>query len=242
MKFSAPLQRGRLVKRYKRFLADVLLDDGTAVTATCPNTGSMRGLTEPGSLVWLSVSASPTRKYAHTWEIVEAGLGDGPVSVGINTNHPNRIVAEAITAGLIPELSGYATLRREVKYGASSRIDILLEDPVRGLAYVEIKNVHLSRTPGLAEFPDSVTERGVKHLQELTAMVAAGHRAVMVYLVQRADAATFTFAADIDPRYAAAFLKAQAGGVEAIVLACTVTPEEIAIARAIPLKLHNDVG
>jgi sugar fermentation stimulation protein A len=238
MKFAAPLQRGRLIKRYKRFLADVILDDGTAVTATCPNTGSMRGLTEPGSPVWLSVSTSPARKYAHTWEIVETELGQGPVLVGINTNHPNRIVAEAIAAGEIPELAGFASLRREVKYGVSSRIDILLEDAKRGLAYVEIKNVHLSRAHGLAEFPDSVTERGVKHLEELTAMVAAGHRAVMVYLVQRADAEAFTFAADIDPRYAAAFLAAQAGGVEALALACSVTPEAIAIARPIPLKLQ----
>lgn len=234
--------RGRLVRRYKRFLADVLLDTGEAVTATCPNTGSMLGLATPGAVVWVSVSTSPTRKYAHTWELVEADLGRGPTLVGINTSHPNRIVADAIAEGRIPELTDYATLRREVKYGVGSRIDILLEDPVRGLAYVEIKNVHLSRTHGLAEFPDSVTERGVKHLVELSAMVAAGHRAVMLYLIQRADAERFAFAADIDPRYAAAFLKAQAAGVEAIVLACTVTPEDISIARAIPLKLHNDVG
>lgn len=237
MRFPTPLVRGRLVRRYKRFLADVSLDGGEVVTATCPNTGSMLGLAVPGAVVWLSVSASPTRKYPHTWELVEADLGRGPVLVGINTGHPNRLVAEAIAAGRIPEVAGYASLRREVKYGRSSRIDILLEDPGKGLAYVEIKNVHLSRAAGLAEFPDSVTERGVKHLVELGAMVAAGHRAVMLYLVQRADAERFALAGDIDPRYAAAFAAARAAGVEAIAYACRLTPEEITVARAIPVHV-----
>lgn len=237
MKFPTPLIRGRLVKRYKRFLADVTLDSGELVTATCPNTGSMLGLALPGATVWLSVSANPTRKYPHTWELVEADLGQGPVLVGINTGHPNRLVSDAIAAGEIPELAGYASLRREVKYGLSSRIDILLEDSKKGLAYVEIKNVHLSRAHGLAEFPDSVTERGVKHLAELSAMVAEGHRAVMLYLIQRADAEDFTLAGDIDPRYAAAFAAARAAGVEAIAYACNLSPEEITIARAVPLRV-----
>ncbi|MCC7253083.1 DNA/RNA nuclease SfsA [Hyphomicrobium sp.] len=237
MKFPTPLVRGRLIKRYKRFLADVSLDTGELVTATCPNTGSMLGLAVPGAVVWLSVSASPTRKYPHTWELVEANLGRGPVLVGINTSHPNRLVSEAITAGLIPELSGYATLRREVKYGLSSRIDILLEDPQKGLAYVEVKNVHLSRQAGRAEFPDSVTARGVKHLVELSAMAAAGHRAVMLYLIQRDDAEHFALAGDIDPRYAEAFAAARDAGVEAIAYACRLTPQEIAIARAVPLEV-----
>jgi sugar fermentation stimulation protein A len=234
MKFPTPLLRGRLVKRYKRFLADVLLDSGEAVTATCPNTGSMMGLATPGAVVWLSESASPTRKYPHTWEMVEADLGQGPVLVGINTNHPNRLVSEAIAAGHITEVAGYASLRREVKYGVSSRIDILLEDPAKGMAYVEIKNVHLSRRTGLAEFPDSVTERGAKHLAELSAMVAAGHRAVMLYLIQRADAAHFALAGDIDPRYAEAFARAREAGVEAIAYACRLTPEEIVITNPVP--------
>ena len=234
MNFASPLIRGRLIRRYKRFLADVMLDDGREVTATCPNTGSMLGLATPGSIVWLSVSDSPTRKYPHTWEMIEADLGAGPVLVGINTNHPNRIVAEAITAGTISELSGYTTLRREVKYGLASRIDILLENPSKPICYVEIKNVHLSRTPGLAEFPDSVTERGVKHLVELSAMVAAGHRAVMLYLIQRADAESFAFAQDIDPRYVAAFEAARSAGVEALAYACDVKPEGIEIIRPVP--------
>jgi sugar fermentation stimulation protein A len=239
MKFPSPLIRGRLIKRYKRFLADVLLDTRETVTATCANTGSMLGLAAPGAPVWLSISTSATRKYAHTWELVEQDLGRGPVMVGINTGHPNRIVADAITEQRIPELAGYATVRREVKYGVNSRIDILLEDPVRGLAYVEIKNVHLSRAAGLAEFPDSVTERGVKHLKELAAMVAAGHRAMMIYLIQRADAETFAFAADIDRRYAAAYATARAAGVEALALACTVTPEAITLSHAIPMRADD---
>lgn len=234
MKFVTPLIRGRLIRRYKRFLADVVLDDGREVTATCPNTGSMIGLTAPGSVVWLSLSDSPTRKYPHTWEMVEADLGAGPAIVGINTNHPNRIVSEAIASGTILELSGYATLRREVKYGLSSRIDILLESPSKPLCYVEIKNVHLSRKLGLAEFPDSVTERGVKHLVELSAMVAAGHRAVMLYLIQRADAERFAFAQDIDPRYVAAYEAARSAGVEALAYGCDVKPEGIEIIRPVP--------
>lgn len=229
MQFKSPLVRGRLVKRYKRFLADILLDDGTAITAACPNTGSMLGLCDPGMAVWVSVSASPTRKYPHTWELVELGAGTAKTLVGINTAHPNAIVAEAITQGQIAPLAGYASLRREVKYGQSSRIDLLLEDKDKGLAYVEIKNVHLLREPGLAEFPDSKTERGVKHLAELSDMVRAGHRAVMLYLIQRSDAGRFRIARDIDPRYAAALTAARAAGVEAYAAVCRVSPEAVAL-------------
>lgn len=235
MQFAAPLKRGRLVQRYKRFLADVILDDGTAITASCPNTGSMLGLTAPGSIVWLSESSSATRKYAHTWHMIENDLGHGPALVGIDTSFPNRIVSEAIGMGETAPLSGYATLRREVKYGASSRIDILLEDPVRGRCYVEIKNVHLSRRHGLAEFPDCKTERGVKHLSELAEMVRQGHRAVMLYLVQRQDALSFALAPDLDPSYSKAFEAAQRAGVEALAYRCRLSPHEIAIDAAIPI-------
>lgn len=236
MRFPTPLVRGRLVRRYKRFLADVLLDDGGgAVTATCPNTGSMLGLQEPQSAVWLSVSDSPTRKYAHTWELVEARVGRRTSLVGINTGHPNRLVAEAIESGRIPELAGYASLRREVKYGRNSRIDILLQSGGRPDCYVEIKNVHLLRSGRLAEFPDSVTERGVKHLEELTDMVAAGHRAVMMFLIQRADADALAMARDIDAGYGHALDKARAAGVEALAYRCDVSPQAIVVRKPVPI-------
>ena len=235
MKFKTPLIEGILVQRYKRFLADVKLADGSTVTATCPNTGSMLGLTTPGSKVWLSESDSPTRKYRHTWELIEDTAGPKPCLVGINTSHPNGLVTEAIEARKIPELASYATLRREVKYGLNSRIDILLEGGQDNLCYVEIKNVHLMRQPGLAEFPDSKTERGVKHLDELSNMVAAGHRAVMLFLVQRGDAERFDLARDIDPAYGAAFAKAMAAGVEMLCYRCKLSPEEIKVSKRIEI-------
>jgi sugar fermentation stimulation protein A len=235
--FPSPLRRGRLVQRYKRFLADVTLDSGETVTATCPNTGSMLGLTRPGSVVWLSESDSPTRKYRYTWELVEADLGKGVAVVGINTGHPNTLVAEAIEAGRVKELKGFPTLRREVRYGAeNSRIDLLLECPRKGLCFVEIKNVHLSRQAGLAEFPDSVTERGAKHLRELAAMVREGHRAVMLFLVQRSDARSLALARDIDARYGAAFDAARAAGVETLAYRCAMSPEAIVVDKPIPIR------
>jgi sugar fermentation stimulation protein A len=230
-----PLQRGTLILRYKRFLADVRLDDGRLVTAACPNTGSMLGLCTPGSLVWLSQSDNPTRRYPLTWELVQADLGRGPLLVGINTGHPNKLVAEAVTAGRIRALAGYPTLRREVKYGRNSRIDLLLECATKGLCYVEIKNVHLSRRHGLAEFPDSITARGVKHLAEMSEMVRQGHRAVMVFLIQRSEAGRLALARDIDPAYGAAFDAARSAGVEAIALRCRVSTEEIAVDRPVPI-------
>jgi sugar fermentation stimulation protein A len=230
-----PLLRGTLIRRYKRFLADVRLDDGRLITAICANTGSMLGLTAPGSAVWLSESDSPTRKYRFTWELVEADLGQGPALVGINTGHPNKLVAEALAARRIRALAGYPQLRREVKYGVNSRIDLLLECAKTGLCYVEIKNVHLSRRHGLAEFPDSVTARGAKHLAELSGMVRQGHRAVMVFLIQRGEARRLALARDIDPGYGAAFDRATAAGVEAIALRCRVGTEEIVVDRAVPI-------
>jgi sugar fermentation stimulation protein A len=230
-----PLLRGTLVQRYKRFLADVRLDDGRLVTATCPNTGSMLGLCTPGSVVWLSRSDNPTRRYPFTWELVQADLGRGPLLVGINTGHPNKLVAEAVAAGRIRALAGYPALRREVKYGRNSRIDLLLECASKGLCYVEIKNVHLSRRHGLAEFPDSVTARGVKHLTEMTEMVRQGHRAIMVFLIQRSEARRLALARDIDPAYGAAFDAARGAGVEAIALRCRVSTGEIAVDRPVPI-------
>ena len=238
MQFPSPLITGSLVQRYKRFLADVRLDSGDTVTATCPNTGSMMGLKEPGQRVWLSTSDSPTRKYKHTWEMVETDLGAGPTLVGINTGHPNKLVAEAVEAKRIKELAGYASLRREVKYGRNSRIDLLLEDPAKGLCYVEIKNVHMMRKAGFAEFPDSVTERGAKHLAEMSDMVRAGHRAVMVFLIQRGDAKSLTLARDVDPGYGAAFDAAKAAGVETIAVRCKLSTQAITVDKTIPFKAN----
>ena len=227
-----PLTEGRLVRRYKRFLADVDLGGGEIVTVHCANPGSMMGLAEPGMRVLLSRSASTTRKFPWSWELVEAG----DALVGINTAHPNNIVAEAIVAGAIPELDGYDLLRREVRYGINSRIDILLSGAGRPDAYVEVKNVHLSRRKGLSEFPDSVTERGAKHLRELSAMVAAGHRAAMLYLVHRSDTTALALARDIDPIYCAAFDKAEAAGVEMLAYQCRVTAEEVTVTGRIPVR------
>lgn len=236
MRFMSPLKRGRLVKRYKRFLADIELEDGQAITASCPNTGSMKGLCDPGSFVWVSESDSATRKYRHTWELIENDLGAGPQLVGINTGHPNKIVSEAIEAGRVAKLKGYASLKREQKYGKNSRIDILLEDDAKGLAYIEIKNVHLMRKAGRAEFPDSITARGAKHLDELGDMAEAGHRAVMVFLIQRPDATSFSLAGDIDATYAESFERAIGRGVEALAFRCEISPEEIALGRSVPIK------
>lgn len=237
MRFASPLKRGRLIRRYKRFLADIELEAGQLITASCPNTGSMMGLSDPDMRVWVSESDSPTRKYRHTLELVEADLGKGPALVGINTGHPNRIVAEAIADGRIARLKGYETLKREQKYGKASRIDILLDDPRKGRAYVEIKNVHLMRKAGLAEFPDSITERGVKHLEELGDMAEQGHRAVMLFLIQRGDASRMCPAGDVDPAYAAALTRAVDRGVEALAYRCAITPEEIQIDRSVPVRL-----
>ncbi|MEX0923263.1 MAG: DNA/RNA nuclease SfsA [Rhodovibrionaceae bacterium] len=231
MRFDLPLTEARLLRRYKRFLADVDIPGQGEITVLCPNPGSMLGLNPPGARIWLSESDSPTRKYRHTWELLEV---DGGI-VGINTAHPNAIAAEAIAAGAVPELAGYKSLRREVKYGENSRIDILLENPDGARCYVEIKNVHLMREPGLAEFPDSVTKRGAKHLRELTAMVAEGHRAAMFYLVQRGDCRRFSIAEDIDPAYAAALREARSHGVEAICYSCNLTTGAIELAGPVEI-------
>jgi sugar fermentation stimulation protein A len=227
--FSAPLRRGRLLRRYKRFLADAELDSGESLTVHCPNPGSMLGLSDPGAEIWLS-PAPPGRKLPFGWELVRVGEH----LVGINTMWPNRLAAEAIAAGRIEPLRGYETVRREIRYGVNSRIDLLLESPHRPPCYVEIKNVHLKRADG-AEFPDCVTARGAKHLAELSAMVEAGNRAAMLYVVQRDDCEHFSLAEDIDPAYVAAFDRARRAGVEMLCYRCTVSPEAIAIATPLPI-------
>ena len=235
MRFTEPLIPATLVKRYKRFLADVVLSSGEEITAHVANPGAMIGLATPGSRVWLSKSSNVTRKLPYSWELVEVDLGAGPELIGINTSHPNLLVAEAIAANAIPELAGYATHRREVKYGKNSRIDFLLETPSRPPCYVEVKNVHLMRHAGLAEFPDSVTARGAKHLDELAAVAVAGARAVMLFLIQIGSAARFALARDIDPAYAAAFDRARAAGVEAIAYRCVIEHAAIALAGPVPI-------
>ncbi|MFO0997650.1 MAG: DNA/RNA nuclease SfsA [Alphaproteobacteria bacterium] len=235
MRFTDPLIRATLVRRYKRFLADACLEDGTPITAHCPNPGSMMGLQEPGSEIWLSPARSPTRALRYTLELVRVPGG----LVGINTAHPNRIAEEAIRAGSIPELGGYGSMRREVRYGRNSRIDLLLEADGRPPCLVEVKNVHLKRGEdprGIAEFPDSVTARGAKHLAELADAVEAGQRAVMLYIVQRADCDRFRLAEDIDPTYARAFESALARGVEALCYACTITHRSIDVDRRLPIE------
>jgi sugar fermentation stimulation protein A len=236
MRFPAPLVAATLVKRYKRFLADVVLPSGETTTVHCANPGAMTGLNAPGARVWLSKSANPNRKLAHSWELVETDLGAGSELVGINTAHPNALAAEAIAAGTIVELAGYASIRREVRYGSNSRVDFLLEDAARPPCWLEIKNVHLMRKPGLAEFPDAVTKRGARHLGDLAAMAAAGQRAVMLFLIQIGSAHRFTLARDIDPAYGRAFDAARRAGVEALAYRCAISCDGIEVVAPVPIE------
>jgi sugar fermentation stimulation protein A len=228
-----PLVAGHLLGRRQRFLADVKLGAGETVVAHCANTGSMLGCKEPGSRVWLSAAADPKRKLAWTWELVEAQPG---VIVGIHTGRANGLVEEAINAGRIPALAGYAGLRREVRYGAeNSRIDLLLEDAGRPPCFVEVKNVTAAVADGVALFPDAVSARASKHLRELAAMVAAGNRAAIVFCCQRGDVHEVRPADAIDPAYGRALRAAIAAGVEAYALAGRVAPEEIVLDRTVPV-------
>lgn len=233
MRFARPLVEGRLLRRYKRFLADIQLPGGV-ITAACPNTGSLMGCCEAGSRVWLSESDSATRKYRHTWELVEVG----EVIVGINTSLPNALVAEAIAGGTIGELGGYDTTRREVAYGEErSRVDLLLESPGRAPCYVEVKNVTAAATRGVALFPDCVSERGTKHLRELARLKARGLRPVQVYCVQRGDVQEVRPADGIDHEYGLALREAIAAGVEVLAYRALVTPQEIRLAERIPVVI-----
>jgi sugar fermentation stimulation protein A len=240
MRFAAELIPATLKRRYKRFLADVELDDGSPITAHVANPGAMTGLQTPGARVWLSKSTSAARKLPYSWELIEADFGAGTEFVGVNTMHPNTIVAEALRERALPELTGYASIRREVKYGEglfgkTSRVDFLLEHPNRPPCYLEVKNVHLMRRQGLAEFPDAVTARGARHLGELAEMAASGARAVMLFVIQIGSSSAFTLARDIDPGYGRAFDRARAAGVEALAHTCQISHDGVVLAGSVPI-------
>lgn len=235
MDFSSKLYKAKFIKRYKRFFSDHILVDGTIVTAHCANTGAMLGVTEEGVTSWLSKSDDPKRKLKWSWELVQKG----DTYIGINTHNPNKIVQEAIQNNEIPELSNYSSLKREVKYGTNSKIDILLKDEIKKDCYVEIKNVHLSRKKSVAEFPDAITSRGTKHLKELSLVSQSGLRAVMLYLIQRNDCNFFKIAKDIDKEYAEAFNDAIKAGVEVICIDTILSSDAINIGKNIQLILDK---
>jgi sugar fermentation stimulation protein A len=232
MEFSQQLVSGTLIKRYQRFLADVRLDDGSIVTAHCPNSGSMKTCKEPGWKVMLIESRNPKRKLRYTWEMVH----NGTCWIGINTQVPNKIAAEAVTQGRIPELSGYDELRSEVKYGVNSRIDLLLKNGNQ-LCYVEVKNVTLVEDDGFYKFPDAVTERGRKHLYELLEVVKAGQRAVMLFVIQRSDGTIFKPADAIDPLYGQTLREVHKQGVEILAYRAQVSPQNIKLTDKIDYTL-----
>ena len=231
MRFETPLIPAVLIRRYKRFLADIRFADGREAVAHCANPGSMMGLAEPGMRIWVEPNDDPKKKLRYGWRLVEHENGH---FTGVDTSVPNRALRDSLMAHEVPGLS-YDTVRPEVKYGERSRVDFLLEAAGKPDIYLEVKCVTLMREAGLGEFPDSVTARGLKHLQELENVVQEGHRAVLLYLVQRTDIERVSVAADIDPAYAAGFIKARAGGVEVMAFDCDISPEEITLGRALPV-------
>jgi sugar fermentation stimulation protein A len=233
MEFPTPLVPGRLIRRWKRFFSEVVLDTGETVVAHCPNPGSMIGLAEPGMRIWLEPNDDPRRKLRYGWRLAELPGGHW---AGIDTAVPNRVVKEALLSRAVAELAGYGTVRPEVRYGARSRVDFLLNEPGLPDTYLEVKNVHLRRASGAAEFPDCVTARGARHLADLSDMVAAGHRAAMLYLVQRTDCDRFGIAADLDPAYAAAFAAARAAGVEMLCYDTSIDRSGVRLSRRLPLS------
>jgi len=230
MRFPTPLVPARLIRRYKRFLADCRLEDGREVTAHCANPGSMIGLAEPGMKIWLEPNRDPKKKLKFGWRLVDHESGH---FTGVDTAVPNRVVGAALRAHRIAPLAAYRDLRAEVAYGAASRVDFLASGPGLPNAYIEVKSVTLSRIAGLAEFPDSVTLRGVRHLEELAAVARSGARAMMLYLVQRTDCTRLRLARDLDPGYAAAFAAARDAGVEALAFGCRISTDAIELADPI---------
>lgn len=237
MRFSPPLMQGTLLKRYKRFLADIETTDGSITTIHCPNTGSMKHCVVPGTPCWYSLSDNPKRKLPGTLEITTTAAGH---LAGVNTARPNSLVREAIEQGVVTELAGYSSLRSEVRYGEeNSRIDLLLEHPDRRQCFVEVKNVTLEADDGLIIFPDAVTSRGTKHLRELMAMVKAGHRAVLFFCVQHSGATAAGPADDIDPLYGRTLREALDSGVEVLAYGCDLGPDEIALRRRLDFWLSS---
>mgnify|MGYP005988582363 CR=1 FL=1 len=232
MRFQTPLVPATLIRRYKRFLADARLPDGREITAHVANPGAMTGMKDAGLPIWLEPNDDPARKLKYTWRLAEVG----GALVGVDTGVPNRMLRAALDGGRVPGLEGYDSVRPEVRYGEKSRIDFLLEGAARPCAWVEVKSVTLCRRPGLAEFPDSVTARGARHLAELAIRAEAGERAVMLYLVQRTDCHAVTLAADIDPAYARAWQAATARGVETLALGCRITPQDVTLGAPLPFK------
>jgi sugar fermentation stimulation protein A len=227
MRFQTELVPARLIRRYKRFLADCTLEgSGVQITAHCANPGSMLGLANPGTRVWLEPNTDPKKKLKFGWRLVDHENGH---FTGVDTSLPNRVLRSALTDRAIPALASYPVVKPEVKYGENSRIDFLLTGAQLPDAYVEVKSVTLSRQRGLAEFPDSVTARGTKHLHELGKMARDGHRAVMLYLVQRTDCDRLTLAQDLDPAYAAAFLQARQSGVETLIIGTDISTKGVAL-------------
>ncbi len=235
MQFDPPLQNAVLIRRYKRFLADVQVPGQPPVTLHCPNTGSMLGCCDPGSQLWFQDSGNPSRKYPGTWELLQTARGDW---VCINTARANRLVEEAIETGIIVELQGYERLRREVRYGVeSSRIDLCLEASTRPTCYVEVKNLTLCDADGVGRFPDATSTRGQKHLRELMHMVAEGHRAVLVFCVAHTGVERVRPADAIDPAYGRLLREAAAQGVEILAYRAAISPESIRLEVALPVEL-----
>lgn len=234
MDFESPLEQVVFLKRYKRFLADVRRADGSELTVHCANSGSMKGCQPPDAKAWIRDAKNPKRKLSHTLEIIEV---DGAL-VMLNTQRPNHIVEEAILAGLIPELQGYSSLKREVRYGSEkSRIDLLLEGDA-GRCWVEVKSATMGVGDGLTRFPDAVTTRGAKHLRELQSMVAAGDRGVLVFCAGRDDTRVVEPADGIDPAYGEALRTAMAAGVEVLAWRCAIDPSEgVRLVEAVPFRL-----
>ncbi|MEQ6249247.1 DNA/RNA nuclease SfsA [Sulfitobacter sp. HNIBRBA3233] len=226
MRFQTELVPARLIRRYKRFLADCRLEDGQEVTAHCANPGSMMGLAEPETKVWLEPNDDPKKKLKYGWRLVDHENGH---FTGVDTSLPNRVLRAALQDRRIEALAAYTTVRPEVKYGQNSRIDFLLQANGFPDAYVEVKSVTLCRTPGLAEFPDSVTARGAKHMADLAQVTREGHRAVLLYLVQRTDCTHVDIARDIDPAYATAHAEATAAGVETLCIGTQISPAKVEI-------------